>query len=91
MSKSNKTKAKAAAKPADAEVVSATKPDKAAGKAKGKGKGNGIEPLVAGGRYDGLLSQLGAATPIPAVGFSIWVEALTPPDTAQARLRGRAS
>jgi len=40
-------------------------------------KGNGIEPLVAGGRYDGLMSQLGAATPIPAVGFSIWVEALT--------------
>lgn len=39
-------------------------------------KGNGIEPLVAGGRYDGLLTQLGAATPIPAVGFSVWVEAL---------------
>ena len=44
-----------------------------------------------GGRYDGLMSQLGASAPIPAVGFSIWVEALTPPDTAQARLRGRAS
>jgi ATP phosphoribosyltransferase regulatory subunit len=40
-------------------------------------KGNGAEPLVAGGRYDGLMTQLGAATPIPAVGFSIWVEALT--------------
>jgi len=40
-------------------------------------KGNGDDPLVAGGRYDGLLTQLGAATPIPAVGFSIWVEALT--------------
>jgi ATP phosphoribosyltransferase regulatory subunit len=40
-------------------------------------KGNGVEPLVAGGRYDGLMSQLGAATPIPAVGFSVWVEALT--------------
>jgi ATP phosphoribosyltransferase regulatory subunit len=39
-------------------------------------KGNGIEPLVAGGRYDGLLTQLGSATPIPAVGFSVWVEAL---------------
>jgi ATP phosphoribosyltransferase regulatory subunit len=39
-------------------------------------KGNGTEPLVAGGRYDGLLTQLGAATPIPAVGFSVWVEAL---------------
>jgi len=40
-------------------------------------KGDGAEPLVAGGRYDGLMTQLGATTPIPAVGFSIWVEALT--------------
>ena len=40
-------------------------------------KGNGTEPLVAGGRYDGLMTQLGSAAPIPAVGFSIWVEALT--------------
>jgi len=40
-------------------------------------RGNGAEPLVAGGRYDGLMSQLGSAEPIPAVGFSIWVEALT--------------
>src|SRR4051794_33970109 len=40
-------------------------------------KGNGIEPLVAGGRYDGLMTQLGAASPIPAVGFSVWVEALS--------------
>ncbi|MDP2330472.1 MAG: ATP phosphoribosyltransferase regulatory subunit [Reyranella sp.] len=40
------------------------------------GKGDGTEPLVAGGRYDGLMTQLGSATPIPAVGFSIWVESL---------------
>ena len=40
-------------------------------------RGNGDDPLVAGGRYDGLMSQLGAAAPIPAVGFSIWIEALT--------------
>jgi ATP phosphoribosyltransferase regulatory subunit len=40
-------------------------------------KGNGVEPLVAGGRYDGLMTQLGSAVPIPAVGFSIWVETLT--------------
>src|SRR5882757_3995272 len=40
-------------------------------------KGNGIEPLVAGGRYDGLMTQLGASTPIPAVGFSVWIETLT--------------
>jgi ATP phosphoribosyltransferase regulatory subunit len=49
--------------------------------------GNGTEPLVAGGRYDGLMSQLGSETPIPAVGFSIWVEALT----ALGRTSGRAS
>src|SRR5689334_13888136 len=40
-------------------------------------RGNGIEPLVAGGRYDGLMTQLGSPTPIPAVGFSVWIEALT--------------
>jgi ATP phosphoribosyltransferase regulatory subunit len=40
-------------------------------------KGDGLEPLVAGGRYDGLLSQLGSSTPIPAVGFSIWITTLT--------------
>jgi ATP phosphoribosyltransferase regulatory subunit len=40
-------------------------------------KGNGVEPLVAGGRYDRLMTQLGAELPIPAVGFSIWIETLT--------------
>src|SRR5690242_5177838 len=40
-------------------------------------KGNSVEPLVAGGRYDGLMTQLGSSTPIPAVGFSVWIEALT--------------
>ena len=39
-------------------------------------KGDGVEPLVAGGRYDGLLKRLGSPTDIPAVGFSIWVETL---------------
>jgi ATP phosphoribosyltransferase regulatory subunit len=39
--------------------------------------GNGVEPLVAGGRYDGLMTQLGSPVPIPAVGFSVWIEALT--------------
>ncbi|MBR0712575.1 ATP phosphoribosyltransferase regulatory subunit [Bradyrhizobium liaoningense] len=39
-------------------------------------RGNGVEPLVAGGRYDGLMTQLGASAPIPAVGFSVWVDAL---------------
>lgn len=40
-------------------------------------RGNGTEPLVAGGRYDGLMTQLGSAVPIPAVGFSVWVDALS--------------
>ena len=39
-------------------------------------RADAVEPLVAGGRYDGLMTQLGAGTPIPAVGFSVWVEAL---------------
>ncbi len=39
-------------------------------------KGNGVEPLVAGGRYDGLLKRLGSPASIPAVGFSVWVETL---------------
>lgn len=33
-------------------------------------------PLIAGGRYDGMLTRLGAATPMPAVGFSAWIERL---------------
>jgi ATP phosphoribosyltransferase regulatory subunit len=33
-------------------------------------------PLVAGGRYDGLLARLGSARPIPAVGFAVWIERL---------------
>jgi ATP phosphoribosyltransferase regulatory subunit len=31
-------------------------------------------PLVAGGRYDELLTRLGARSAIPAVGFSVWIE-----------------
>jgi len=34
------------------------------------------DPLVAGGRYDGLLARLGAADPIPAVGLAVWIERL---------------
>jgi ATP phosphoribosyltransferase regulatory subunit len=33
-------------------------------------------PLVAGGRYDGLLSRLGAPEPIAAVGFAASIEEL---------------
>ena len=32
--------------------------------------------VVGGGRYDGLLTALGAKTPVPAVGCSIWLERL---------------
>ena len=39
--------------------------------------GNGDEPAVAGGRYDGLMTQLGSPAPIPAVGFSVWVDGLS--------------
>jgi ATP phosphoribosyltransferase regulatory subunit len=34
------------------------------------------DPLVAGGRYDGLLARLGAPAPIPAIGFAVWIERL---------------
>ena len=34
------------------------------------------DPLVAGGRYDGLLTRLGAPAPIPAIGFAAWIERL---------------
>ncbi len=34
------------------------------------------DPLVAGGRYDDLLSRLGSAEPVPAVGFAVWIERL---------------
>ena len=33
------------------------------------------DPLVAGGRYDGLLARLGSE-PIAAVGFAAWIERL---------------
>jgi ATP phosphoribosyltransferase regulatory subunit len=33
-------------------------------------------PIVAGGRYDGLLSVLGASSPVPAVGFAAWIAEL---------------
>ncbi|WP_438277226.1 ATP phosphoribosyltransferase regulatory subunit [Nitrobacter sp.] len=56
-------------------------------------KGGGDEPLIAGGRYDGLMTQLGASAPIPAVGFSIWIEAVTKcaGETSTRRTGGSAS
>jgi ATP phosphoribosyltransferase regulatory subunit len=38
--------------------------------------GRAAGQLVAGGRYDGLLTRLGSARPIPAVGFAAWIERL---------------
>jgi ATP phosphoribosyltransferase regulatory subunit len=52
-------------------------------------KGNGVEPLVAGGRYDGLLKRLGSPTAIPAVGFSVWVETLA--NIGKSSTKGSAS
>lgn len=40
-------------------------------------------PLVAGGRYDGLLGRLGAGEPVPAVGFAVWLGRL---DAVEVRL-----
>ena len=34
------------------------------------------DPLVAGGRYDGLLTRLGSPDPIPAIGLAVWIERL---------------
>ncbi|TDT93569.1 ATP phosphoribosyltransferase regulatory subunit [Azorhizobium sp. AG788] len=39
-------------------------------------EGRVAAPLVAGGRYDRLMSRLGAETVVPAVGFAAWVERL---------------
>ena len=41
------------------------------------------DPLVAGGRYDGLLTRLGSPDAIPAIGLAVWIERLS-------RLRRRA-
>ena len=32
------------------------------------------KPLAGGGRYDRLLTLLGAGKPIPGVGFSVWLD-----------------
>jgi ATP phosphoribosyltransferase regulatory subunit len=33
-------------------------------------------PVIGGGRYDGLLTALGASGPVPAVGAAIWIDRL---------------
>ena len=39
-------------------------------------QGRAAGQVVAGGRYDGLLTRLGSAKSIPAVGFAAWIERL---------------
>ena len=38
------------------------------------GTRDGAQPLAGGGRYDRLLTMLGAKAPIPGVGFSVWLD-----------------
>lgn len=38
--------------------------------------GSSVDPLAGGGRYDRLLTLLGATKPIPGVGFSLWLDRL---------------
>jgi ATP phosphoribosyltransferase regulatory subunit len=45
------------------------------------------DPLVAGGRYDGLLARLGSTQATAAVGFAVWIERLS----AYNNIVGRAS
>lgn len=33
-------------------------------------------PILGGGRYDSLLTHLGAPEPVPAVGFAVWIDRL---------------
>ncbi len=47
------------------------------------GTGTG-EPLAAGGRYDRLVSYLGASDPIPAVGFALWLDRIAAAVEAQS-------
>ncbi|RCL02157.1 MAG: ATP phosphoribosyltransferase regulatory subunit [Candidatus Tokpelaia sp. JSC188] len=41
-----------------------------------RNSGHKLQVLAGGGRYDRLLTMLGASIPIPAVGFSIWLDQL---------------
>src|SRR5215510_9069624 len=38
--------------------------------------GDADDQLVVGGRYDAMLTRLGSPTPIPAVGFAVWIDRL---------------
>ena len=45
-------------------------------------RAGGGSPLVAGGRYDGLLARLGSREAIPAVGFAASIEELSARDAS---------
>jgi ATP phosphoribosyltransferase regulatory subunit len=51
----------------------------------------GKSALVAGGRYDGLLTRLGAKEPIPAVGFAASIDELARNSGGAAKTSGGAS
>lgn len=42
---------------------------------------------VGGGRYDRLLRLMGAPDPVPAVGFSIWLDRIATPSAAEGTVR----
>jgi ATP phosphoribosyltransferase regulatory subunit len=44
--------------------------------------------LVAGGRYDALLTRLGSARPVPAIGLAVWIERLAALDGAPGNPQG---
>jgi ATP phosphoribosyltransferase regulatory subunit len=46
--------------------------------------------LAGGGRYDRMLTLLGAAKPIPAVGFSLWLDRITAARQADGKAGGAA-
>jgi len=48
---------------------------------------DGSQPLAGGGRYDRLLTMLGAKKPIPGVGFSVWLDRIAA--LSAAALRGQ--
>ena len=41
-----------------------------------RGKRSAVGPIIGGGRYDRLMSLLGAKETVPAVGFAIWLDRL---------------
>ena len=47
--------------------------------------------LVAGGRYDALLTRLGSARAVPAVGLAVWIERLAALAAAREDEPGDAS